>query len=208
MSRMSCKGFSVRWSRFCGLPYLNTRQTRHRAVDGHIAVGAPDDVFRLLAEPAFLRAAVALVPDSGAAPDPACPLEGICCRRKLPPVNEHAHRRTGLADLSRLVQPLRCPAGPGTLILGVAVKGWGRVLSHAGIFLDGGLAFFRLCPTAGGIRGICDDRVEGAGGKAAQHLQRVTVDELPFLVSAQACDSPSFCYLRGCRGITLSPRIR
>ena len=101
----------------------HTRQTRHRTVDGHISVGAPDDVLCLLAEAPLLRAAVALVPDSGASPDPTGPLESVCRRGKLPPVDEHTYRRTGLADLSRFIQPLRRPAGPGALVLGVPVKG-------------------------------------------------------------------------------------
>ena len=188
--------------------FEHTGETRHRTADGHIAIGTPDNVLRLLTEPTLLRAAVALIPDSGAAPDPASPLEGIGGCGKLPPVNEHAHWRTRLAGFSRLVQPLRCPAGPGALILGVAVKGRGSVLFHARILLDGGLALLRRRPTAGGIRGICDDRVKGAGGKTAQHLQRVTVDDLPFLVIAHALDSPSFCYLQKCWGITPFPRIR
>ena len=183
-------------------------QAGHRTADGHIPVGAPDNVFRLLTESAFLRAAVALIPDSSAAPDPTGPLESVCRRRKLPPVDEHTHRCAGLAGLPRLIQPLRCPAGPGTLILGIPIKGRRRVLPHTGILSGGGLVFLGLRPASGSIRGIGDDGIEGAGGKAAQHLQRVTVDDLPFLIIAHALDSPSFCYLRGCWGIDPFPRIR
>ncbi|CAN3957784.1 transcription antitermination factor NusB, partial [Dysosmobacter welbionis] len=72
-----------------------TGEAGHRAADGHITIGAPDNVLRLLPEPALLGPAVALVPDSGAAPDPPRPLEGIAGRRELTPVNEHTHRGAG-----------------------------------------------------------------------------------------------------------------
>ena len=101
----------------------HTGQTRYRTVDGHISVGAPDDVLCLLAEAPLLRAAVALIPNCGASPDPTGPLESVCRRGKLPPVDEHTHWGTELADLSRFIQPLSCPAGPGALVLGVPVKG-------------------------------------------------------------------------------------
>ena len=97
--------------------FEHPRQTRDRTADGHIAVGAPDDILRLLTEAPLLRAAVALIPNCGAAPDPTGPLESVCRRGKLPPVDEHTYRRTALAYLSRFIQPLRRPAGPGALDL-------------------------------------------------------------------------------------------
>ena len=52
----------------------HTGQTRYRTVDGHISVGAPDDVLCLLAEAPLLRTAVALIPNCGASPDPTGPI--------------------------------------------------------------------------------------------------------------------------------------
>lgn len=144
-----------------------------------IPVGTPDNVLSLLAETALLGTAVAFVPYSGTAPDPPRPLERISGCGELPPVDKHAHRGTGFTDLAGVIEPFGGPAGPGSLILGVAVKGRGRAFPHAGIFLVGGLVFLRLGPTPGGIGGVGDDRIEGIRGKLAQDLQRVAVDNLP-----------------------------
>ncbi len=108
-------------------------QAGHGAGDGHVPIAAPDDVLRLLPEAALLGAAVALVPDRGATPDPACPLERIGSRRKLPPIDEHTDRRTGLAGFSGQVQPLCRPACPAPLILRVSVEWRGRVF-HTEVF--------------------------------------------------------------------------
>ena len=43
-----------------------TGEAGNRAADGHITIGAPDNVLRLLPEPALLGPAVALVPKEGA----------------------------------------------------------------------------------------------------------------------------------------------
>ena len=161
-------------------------QTGDRSADGHISVGTPDNVLSLLAEAALLRTAVAFVPDSCAAPDPPRPLERIGGRGELPPIDEHAHRSAGFTDLTGVIEPFGGPAGPGTLILGVAVKGRGRAFSHAGIFLVGGLVFLRLGPAPGGIGGIGDNRIEGVRGKLAQNLQCVAVDDLP--AGTDRCD--------------------
>ena len=186
-----------------GMPKY-ARQTRHRAADRHIAVGAPDNVLCLLAEPALLRPAVCFIPDSGAPPDPPCPLEGVGSCGKLPPVNEHTHRRAGFANLSRLIQPLRCPTGPGALVLGISLKRRGRILAQPGIFLGGRLVFLRLGAATGGIRRICDDCIEGAGVKTAQHLQRVTLNDLPFLIIAHVWTSPFSCFYLHCYQVVLS----
>ena len=162
-------------------------QAGHGPADGHIPVGTPDDVLRLLAEAALLGAAVALVPHSGAPPDPARPLEGVGGRGELPPVDEHTHRRAGLADLSGIPKPLRRPAGPGPLVLGVPVEGRGRVIPHAGILLGRGLVLLCLGTASRGVRRVGDDRIEGAGGKAAQQLQRVAVENLPLIVHGHPC---------------------
>src|SRR5699024_701703 len=110
-------------------------QTGDRPADGHIPVGPPDNVLSLLAEAALLGTAVAFVPDSCAAPDPPRPLERIGGRGELPPVDKHAHRGTGFTDLAGVIEPFGGPAGPGSLILGVAIKGRGCAFPHAGIFL-------------------------------------------------------------------------
>ena len=183
-------------------------QAGHRTADRHIAVGTPDNVLRLLAEAALLRTAVALIPDSGTPPDPPRPLKGIGGCGQLPPVDEHTHRRTGLACFPRLVQPLCRPAGPGALVLGIAVKGRWRVLPHTGILSGGGLVFLGLCPASGSIRGIGDDSIEGVGGEPAQHLQRVTLNDLPFLVIVHVCGPPCFCFLREYCRITPSLHTR
>ena len=52
----------------------------------------------------------------------------------------------------------------------------------------------RLGPSAGGIRGIGDDSIEGVGIKGPQHLQRVTLEDAPFLIIAHAHASPSFSF--------------
>ena len=188
--------------------FEHPRQTRDRTADGHIAVGAPDDILRLLTEAPLLRAAVALIPNCGAAPDPTGPLESVCRRGKLPPVDEHTYRRTALAYLSRFIQPLRRPAGPGALVLGVPIERGRCVLAHAGILPGGGLVFLGLCPASGSIRGIGDDSIEGVGGEPAQHLQRVTLNDLPFLVIVHVCGPPCFCFLWECCRITLSLHTR
>ena len=141
-------------------------QAGHRTADRHISVGTPDNVLRLLPEPALLGPAVALVPDGGAAPDPASPLEGV------------------------------------------PIKGRRRVLPHAGILLGGGLVFLGLRPASGSIRGIGDDGIEGVGGEPAQHLQRVTLNDLPFLVIVHVCGPPCFCFLWEYCRITLSLHTR
>ena len=157
----------------------HTGQTGHRATDGHIPVGAPNDVLGLLTEAALLRSAVALIPDSGPAPDPASPLQGIGGGGELPPVDEHTHRRTGLAGPSGLCQPLGTPAGPGTLVLGVPVKGRGRAPAHAGILLGGGFILLRLGASARSVGRIGDDGIEGVGREAAQYLQGIALDQIP-----------------------------
>ena len=172
--------------------FEHTGQTGNGPVDGHIAVGTPDNVFRLLAETSFLGTAVAFVPDSSAAPDPASPLQGIRGSGELPPVDEYAHRGAGLADPSGFIQPLRRPAGPGALVLGVAVKGRRGAVSHTGILPGGGFVLFRLGAPAGRIGRIGDDRVKGVGGKALQHLQRVTMDDLPLGMIVHRQGSPFF----------------
>ena len=160
----------------------HTGQARYRSGDGHIPIAAPDDILRLLPEAALLGATVALVPDSGTSPDPACPLESIGSCRKLPPVDEHTDRRTGLAGFSGQVQPFRRPARPAPLILRVSVE-WRRRVFHAGIFLGSGFVFLSLGPAARGIGRIGDHCVKGAGGKALQHLQRIALDDGPGLGS-------------------------
>ena len=184
------------------------RQAWDRAADGHIAVGAPDDIFRLLAEAPLLRAAVALIPDSGAAPDPARPLEGVGGCWELPPVNEHTNRRAALTYLSCLIQPLCRPAGPGTLVLGVPIERGRRVLAHAGILPGSGFVFLRLGAPTGRIGRIGDDSVKGVGGKGPQHLQGITLEDAPFLIIAHAHASPSFSFdFRGAETAP-SPHIR
>ena len=93
----------------------------------------------------------------------------------------------GLADLSGIPKPLRRPAGPGPLVLGVPVEGRGRVIPHAGILLGRGLVLLCLGTASRGVRRVGDDRIEGAGGKAAQQLQRVAVENLPLIVHGHPC---------------------
>ena len=174
--------------------FEHPRQTRDRAADGHIAVGAPDDILRLLAEASLLGAAVALIPDSGASPDPTGPLESVCRRGKLPPVNEHTNRRATLAYLSCLIQPLRRPAGPGALVLGVPIERGRCVLAHAGILPGCGFVFLRLGAPTGRIRRIGNHSVKGVGGKGPQHLQGIPLEDAPFLIIAHAHASPSFSF--------------
>lgn len=158
----------------------HTGQAGNGTADGHISVAAPDDVFRLLPEPSFLRTAVSLVPDGGAPPDPACPLQGIGGSGELTPVDEHTHRRTRLADFTGLVKPFGCPACPAALILGVSVKGRRRFFSHAGILFRSGAVLLRLCSAAGGIGRIGDHCVKGVGGKGWDDLQGIALDDFVF----------------------------
>ena len=137
-------------------------QTGDGSADRHIPIGTPDNVLGLLAETALLGTAVTFVPDSCAAPDPPRPLERIGGCGELPPID--AHRGTGFTDLAGVIEPFSGPTGPGSLILGVAVKGRGRAFSHAGIFLVGRLVFLSLGSAPGGIGGIGDNRIEGVIG--------------------------------------------
>ena len=173
----------------------HTGQTGHRAAQGHIPVGAPNDVLRLLTEAPLLGAAVALIPNSGAPPDPSSPLEGVGGSGELPPVDEHTHWCSGLTQLPSLIQPLCRPAGPGTLVLGIPLERRGRILSHAGILGCSGLVFLRLSASPGGVRRVGDDGIEGAGGKALQHLQGVSLDDLPFIAHGHL--SLSFYWISG-----------
>ena len=175
--------------------FEHTRQTRHGAADRHISVRAPNNVFCLLPEAAFLRTGVSLIPHGNAAPDPARPLERVAGAGKLPPINKHTDRRAGLGCTSCKIQPLCRPAGPRPLILGVAVKIGRRVAAHAGILLCGGFGFFRLCAATGRIRRICDDSVKCAGRKALQHGKTVSVDDLPSGLIAHGHPLPSFSVL-------------
>ena len=70
------------------------RQTSHRAVHRHGAVGAPHHIFALLAESAFLRAAGHLIPYHASSPDPPGPLQSVGDGGVLPPVDEQADRRS------------------------------------------------------------------------------------------------------------------
>lgn len=170
----------------------HARQAGHGPVDGHVPVGSPDDVLRLLAEASLLGPAVALVPDGSAAPDPARPLEGVRSCGELPPVDEHAHRSARLAGFPGIVQPLRRPPGPGPLVLGVAIKGRRGMVAHTGVFLRRGFVLFRLGAPAGCVGRVCNHRVEGPRRKAGQHLQRVALDDFPLGVIAHRQVSPSF----------------
>ena len=154
-------------------------QAGHRAADGHVSVRPPHDVLRLLPEPPLLGPAVALVPHSGAPPNPPRPLEGVGGGGELPPVDKHTYRRARLTGPPGLIQPLRRPPGPGPLVLGVAVEGRRRMVTHAGILLGCGLVLLRLGPPAGRIGRVGDDGVEGAGGETAQQPQGVALDDLP-----------------------------
>lgn len=188
-------------------------QARHRTVDGHITVGAPHDVFSLLTESAFLGTGITFIPNSSAAPDPACPLNGICNRRQLSPVNEHADGRTGLCDTPALMHPFCTPVGEASLILCVAFKCGRCVLTHTGILLCCGFILLCLCSATRSIGRICDNSIEAACGIFPKQLQCVAVDDLPrlsiqIIFHAYCYDSPLRVYFSVCRRILLSnPQI-
>ena len=83
---------------------LYTSEAGHRAADGHITIGAPDKVLRLLPEPALLGPAVALVPDSSSPPDPPRPLEGVAGGGELAP--RFRNRHSGIPLLVYFPSPL------------------------------------------------------------------------------------------------------
>ncbi len=94
----------------------HTRQASHRSIHRHGAVTAPHDVFALLAETSFLRAAGHLIPNRRATPDPASPLQSVGDRRILPPVNEQTNRRSRFAGFSGVRKPFSHPSGPASLV--------------------------------------------------------------------------------------------
>lgn len=125
------------------------RQAAHRAVHRQGTVGAPHDIFALLAETSLLRAAGHLIPNHRAAPDPSGPLQGVGNAWVLPPINEQADGSTGLTDFSGVGKPFGHPAGPASLIFLIAVKiRQGVVLIHTAVFLIGRAVFLRGLPAA------------------------------------------------------------
>ena len=66
------------------------------AVYRHVSVAAPYDKLRLLTETPALGAGVRLVPHQRPAPQPPGPLERVCHRRQLTPIDEHTYRRARL----------------------------------------------------------------------------------------------------------------
>src|SRR5699024_5692808 len=107
-----------------------------RAVNRHRTVASPYDILSLLAETAFLRAGVPLIPHSGPTPDPARPLKGICNAGILPPVNKQADRGAFLAGFPGIIEPFCHPMGPRPLVLVIPVKIWKGIFRfHAAVFL-------------------------------------------------------------------------
>ena len=154
----------------------HTGQAADLALQGHRAVGAPNHEFGLLAVATFLRTARHLIPHGHAAPDPARPLHGAGERRQLPPVDEHADRRTGLAGGADFAHPDGSPQHPAQLVFLVPVKiGQGLVSAHTAVLLVGRAGFLaRLCPAAR-IGRVGDDRVERAGLEMRDNVQRIAV---------------------------------
>ena len=139
----------------------HTRKAGHRAVDRHRSVASPYNIFCLLAESAFLRTGVPLVPDGSPSPDPPCPLEGISDGRVLSPVNKEADRSPSLAGFPHIVQPFCHPVGPGTLILVIPIKiRKGILCFHAAVLLVGGTVAFILLGSPGRIGRIGHDCIK------------------------------------------------
>ena len=141
----------------------HTRKAGHRAVDRHRAVASPYNILCLLAEPAFLRTGVSLVPDCGSSPDPACPLKGIGNGRVLSPVNKEADRSPSLAGFPHIVQPFCHPVGPGTLVLIIPIKiRQGVFRFHTAVLLVSGTVAFILLGSPRRIRRIGHDCIKNS----------------------------------------------
>lgn len=149
-----------------------SRKASHRAVHRHGAVGAPHDIFALLAETAFLGAAGHLIPNHRTTPDPSGPLESVGDGRVLPPVDEQADRRSRPAGFPGVRKPFRHPSRPASLVPVIPVKIRQGVLRvHAAVFLVGGAVFLRGLPAARSIGRIGDEGVEHLGLEGTDDLQ-------------------------------------
>ena len=111
-----------------------------------------------------------------AACKPGAPICVFIDWRQLPPVDEHADRRTGLAGGADFAHPDGSPQHPAQLVFLVPVKiRQGLVSAHTAVLLVGRAGFLaRLCPAAR-IGRVGDDRVERAGLEMRDNVQRIAV---------------------------------
>ena len=163
------------------------RQAAHRAVHRHGAVGAPHDIFALLAETSLLRAAGHLIPNHRAAPDPSGPLQGVGDGRILPPIDKQTDGRSRLAGFARVGQPFGHPSCPASLVPVIPVEiRQGVFRIHAAVFLVGGAVFLRGLPTARSIGRVGDKGVKHLRLECTDDLQGIPVQDSP-AVSAAVC---------------------
>ncbi len=157
----------------------DTRQYRRSAVQRHIALAAPHDVFGLVAEASQLRPhTFGLVPDGDAAPGEACDLQRVGGQRQLPPVGKQQHRGAILEHARAFGQPQVHPFQVRALVALVtnevsvpaiaAVLGRGRPSTGSG------------SQAATRIRGISDQRVERIRFERGQDSQGVALEQLVF----------------------------
>ena len=171
------------------------RQAAHRAVHRHGAVGAPHDIFALLAEASFLRAAGHLIPNHRAAPDPSGPLQSVGDGRILPPVDKQTDGRSRFAGFACIGQPFRHPSCPASLVPVIPVKiRQGVFRIHTAVFLIGRAVFLRGLPTARSIGRVGDKGIKHLRLECTDDLQGIPVQDAPSVPIAVLDRQHGFIY--------------
>ncbi|EFF45479.1 hypothetical protein XAUB_04270 [Xanthomonas citri pv. aurantifolii str. ICPB 11122] len=160
----------------------HARQHGRPAIQRHVALAAPHDVFGLVPEASQLRPyAFSLVPDSDAAPGEAGDLQRVGGQRQLPPVGEQQHRRAVLEHACALRQPQVHPFQVRALVALVANEVGVQLRATAlDVFLRRWLGPCRSGQATTGIRRISDQSVERIRFERGQDGQGVALQELVF----------------------------
>ena len=160
------------------------RQTTYRAIERHGSVGAPHNVFCLLAKPPFLRAARHLIPHGHAAPDPSGPLQRVRHAGILPPIDKKADRRARLAGFAHIAQPLRHPTGPASLVAVIPVKiRQCLFLPHATVFLYGRAVLLTGLGSSTCIGRIRNHSIKHLRLESAHDAQHISVQDRPTIAA-------------------------
>ena len=159
------------------------QQARHVfgvAFDVQRPVRRPHDELALLLRTVRLRSGVLLVPRDQTADYPAAPLDRVIKGGQLTPVDEDRRHAARLHHLAAEFQPVRRPAGPGSLVHVVAFKGVFQVLglrTALAVFFGHALHPVAAVLAAAAVGRVGDQRVEAVLRQRLQHLNAISVQD-------------------------------